>query len=87
MPDYPKGKQVAAMQSFTLGSAEMMEALEAAIRAKGESFEMKLNVDDLVALVAVLGAQVGYYDTREDDEERTVSLFSSIAEQYRIEGV
>jgi len=75
------------MQSFTIGSEEMAEALDEAIDGKGESFPMTLNASDLRNLARVLGSHVGFYDITEEERDWATSFYSCIAEQYDIEGV
>lgn len=76
-----------AMQSFTSGSPEMIEALDEALDARTESYPMTLNAEDMKVVLRALSLSTGYYQMTEEEEERAHSLFSGIAETLGIEGV
>lgn len=76
-----------AMQSFTMGTTDMVTAM---VDNLPDKYEMTLNRGDMEALLWVLGSIVGFYnpgDLTEEIEERAVSLFSSFATTLDIEGV
>lgn len=75
------------MQSFTMASEEMSEALDEAIKATSESYPMTLNPSDLRTLVRVLGSHGGFYELTEDEADWATSFYGDIAMHYGIEGI
>jgi hypothetical protein len=86
------------MQTFTLGTREMLDAMDAELPSH---YDMSLNRSDMQALIFALATSAGFvgWDDQKDlsrkglgsnPEEladRAMSLFSGIAETLGVEGV
>ena len=72
------------MESFTMGTEEMVAAVVAALP---ERYEMTLTPTDMTPLVWALAAQAGFIELDDDMADQAVSIFSSIAETLGIEGI
>jgi hypothetical protein len=75
------------MQSFTMGTSEMVNAM---VESLPDVYTVSFNKGDMEALVRVLSTVAGFTsleDMTEEMRDKATSLFSSIAETLHIEGI